>query len=297
MTKPIAISLRGLRTFVQAAQYGSFSQAAEVLFITPSAVSHQIRGLEARLGHKLFERQGNELRLTGTGREMFNDIQPLMSELESVVANYTTRTSRQRIRMSVQPFFASEYFLPRLGEFTDQHPDVDIQVSASDESAETLPPDVDLSIRLFRKPPKGYQSRLLFPLRFAPAGSKAMAKSIKVKDGLITSELPLIVHQSYPRAWQQWSKAAGVQLPRDSKVTQLDSMITVVRATEQGIGASLVPVPIADQWFHQKTIVRLFDEELTANVSYYLLWRDDQELAADGVLLRQWIESRFTTSA
>ncbi|MEM8547542.1 MAG: LysR family transcriptional regulator, partial [Pseudomonadota bacterium] len=73
MSNRASVSLRGLRTFCRAAQHVSFSAAAEALFITPSAVSHQIRALEEQLGHKLFERHGNELKLTGIGREMFNE--------------------------------------------------------------------------------------------------------------------------------------------------------------------------------------------------------------------------------
>ena len=297
MSKRASVSLRGLRTFCRAAQHVSFSAAAEALFITPSAVSHQIRALEEQLGHKLFERHGNELKLTGIGREMFNDIQPLIDQLEAVVAGFSTRATRSSVRMSVQPFFASEFFMPRLGDFTERYPDIDIQVAASDESAETLPADTDLSIRLFRTPPQGYEHRLLFPLRFAPAGSKAMAGRIRVTDGKVEGELPLIVHESHPRAWQQWSKAAGIELPRGGKVTRLDSMIAVMRATEQGLGAALVPVPISEQWFKQKTIFRLFDTDLTADSSYYLIWRPDSTRRAEIAQLRNWIEERFAASA
>jgi len=283
------VSLRALRTFCVAARHESFSSAADELFITPSAVSQQVKSLEEELGQRLFDRNGRDLKLTSIGQGLYEEVSSLIEQLDSIVGTYKKGGTRSTVHLSVQPFFASEFFLPRLGAFTEKNPDIDIQVSASDESAENHPADTDLSIRLFSTPPPGVESQLLFPLRLVPAGSKALAKSLRVKDGRIVGEFPLIIHETYPKAWKQWSKGAGIMLPKISKVTRLDTMIAVVRAVEQGIGAALVPIPLADQWFLQKTIVRLFDQELVADVSYYLAWHKDRS-ADEGVCrLRDWI--------
>ena len=290
-------SLRGLRTFCSAAAHESFRAAADELFITPSAVSHQIKSLEEELGLLLFDRASRDLKLTETGRELYEEVSPIIERLDAVVAHFRGHGPQSTVRMSVQPFFASEYFVPRLSEFTSANPEIDIQVKASDESAETHPADADMSIRLFRSPPPGLQSKRLFQLRLVPAGSKSLARSLRVKGGTIVSNFPIIVHETYPKAWKDWSKASGIALPAGSKVTRLDSMIAVVRAVEQGIGAALVPVPLADQWFSQGTITRLFDEELVADSGYYLVWdterKDDEAVRR----LRDWILQKFTANA
>ena len=85
-----------------------------------------------------------------------------------------------------------------------------------------------------------------------------------------------------------WHHAA-----EDFKVTRLDSMIAVVRAAEQGIGAALVPVPIADLWFQQGSIVRLFPDELVADQSYFLVSREDRNPDAAVHALRRWILQKF----
>ena len=289
MASKLNASLRGLRTFCVAARYESFRVAADELFITASAVSHQIKGLEEELGVKLFERGSRELKLTETGAAMFAEINPLIEKLDVIVGNYREGGRRKSIRMSVQPFFASEYFIPRLSGFSAEHPDVDIQVDTSDESSEKHPADADVSIRLFKSPPEGTRSNLLFPLRMVAAGSKAFKKTIRLDGKKITSSFPLIVHETYPKAWKQWSKRTGIRLPQDSKITRLGSMIAAVRAAEQGLGAAMVPVPLADQWFRQGTIVRLFDEELVANVSYFLVCKEDRADDEDVRLLCDWI--------
>jgi LysR family glycine cleavage system transcriptional activator len=290
------VSLRGLRTFCVAARHESFRTASEELFITASAVSHQVKSLEEELGLRLFDRTSRELKLTPTGRAFYEEVSPLIRKLDEVAASYSGSVAASTVRISVQPFFGSEYFVPRLSEFTARHPEIDIQVNTSDESAETYPAEADLAIRLFRAPPADMTSHLLFPLELAPAGSPDFKKRIVVRKHTIQSEFPLIVHETLPKAWKRWSKAAGIELPKDGKVTRLDSMIAVVRACEQGIGAALVPVPIADLWFKQGSIVRLFDTGLTADVSYYLLVRDGDDLDAGAGLLRDWILENFKIS-
>jgi len=288
------ISLRGLRTFSIAARYGSFRKAGDELFITASAVSHQIKSLEDELGELLFDRNSRELSLTETGRSLFEDVSPLIEQLDTVAANYKKGSTSSSIRISVQPFFASEYFVPRLSEFAAEYPEIDIQVGTSDESAEKHPADADLSIRLFRSPPADMPSSLLFPLRMLPAGSPDFMKNMKLKKNEIVSEFPIIVHESRPKAWAEWVKASGIQIPAKTKVIRLDSMIAVVRAAQRGIGAALVPVPIGDLWFDEGSIVRLFDKELVADVSYYLVTKQERASDRSVLLLRNWIVQNFT---
>jgi len=290
---PSNVSLRGLRTFCVAAKYENFTLAAEALFITPSAVSHQIKGLEQELGQQLFDRNNRDLTLSEAGRALYEEISPLIQQIGDVAAKYKTDGKRSVVRISVQPFFASEYFVPRLSEFNALHPEIDIQVGTSDESSEKHPADADLSIRLFQSPPKDLESYLLFPLRVSPAGSPAFKKSLKVKDNVIVSDFPMIVHESRPKAWAQWSAASGIELPASSKSTRLDSMIAVVRAAQRGIGAALVPVPIGELWFKEGSIVRLFDKDLIADVSYYLSCKPGAEDQAGVKALSGWIRENF----
>jgi LysR family glycine cleavage system transcriptional activator len=295
ISKP-KISLRGLRTFCIAARTESFRSAGEQLFITASAVSHQIKSLEEELGEQLFDRGSRELSLTKIGKAFFDDVAPLIEELDQVAAKYKKGATTSSIRMSVQPFFASEYFVPRLSEFTREHPEIDILVGTSDESSEKHPSDADLSIRLFRAPPTNIPSDLLFPLRLVPAGSPDFKKKLRVRKKKIVSEFPIIVHETHPKAWKKWSKVSGIELPENTRVTRLDSMIAVVRAAQRGIGAALVPVPIGELWFTEGSVVRLFKDEYVADVSYYLVCSEDRVEDKSVSLLRQWILQNFAES-
>jgi len=287
------ISLRGLRTFCVAARYESFRAASDELFITASAVSHQIKSLEEEVGEQLFDRKSRELKLTEVGKSLYGEVSPLVEKLDQAVAKIKAGAISSSIRISVQPFFASEYFVPRLIEFTAAHPQIDIQVGTSDESAEKHPSDADLSIRLFQSPPANMPSQRLFRLRMLPGGSPAFKKALKVRNKKIISEFPLIIHETHPKAWRKWADAAGIGLPKGTKVTRLDSMIAVVRAAQRGIGAALVPIPIGELWFKEGSIVPLFKDEYVAKSSYYLVWTEDRAEDESVVLLKNWILENF----
>ncbi|MEL6869183.1 MAG: LysR substrate-binding domain-containing protein [Pseudomonadota bacterium] len=293
MTPKAPPSLRGLRTFCAAARYESFKAAADALFVSASAVSHTIKNLEESLGVTLFQREARALTLTARGAELYAQIGPLVTSIDTAVEQFRQSPARTSVRVSVQPFFGSEYFVPRLSEFSALHPDIDVIVSASDETSERHPATADLSIRLFRAPPSALESTRLFPLRLVPAGSPEFFERIRVRQSEIVSEFPVIIHDTLPRAWAQWADATGIRLPKGYKTTRLDSMIAVLRAAQRGIGAALVPVPMGDLWFAEGSVVRLFDQDLVADQSYYLVWKSDVAKMPAVSSVRDWILSEY----
>ncbi|HEX5787908.1 MAG TPA: LysR family transcriptional regulator [Woeseiaceae bacterium] len=287
------ISLRGLRTFCVAAEHESFRDAADLLFITASAVSHQIRNLETELGKKLFERGSRNISLTSDGELLYNDVRPLIRQLDAVAMAHSAQRARSTLRISVQPFFASELFVPKLVEFRKLHPDLDIVVDTSDESAEKHPGNAHASIRVFRSPPSGLAHDELFPLRLIPAGSPEFYDSVKVRAGRIVSKFPIVVHESRPKAWKQWERVSGITLPRDTDVVRLDSMIAVARAAERGLGAALVPTQLSDRWFSSSSLVPLFDSELLTRDCYYFVCDETARHEQNVQILREWVLDSF----
>jgi LysR family glycine cleavage system transcriptional activator len=286
-------SLRGLRTFCIAAECASFRDAAERLYITASAVSHQIKSLEEEFGTKLFEKSGRSLRLTAAGQALYEDVSPLISELDATTTRHKRSRPRSTLHISVQPFFASELFVPRLPDFTRSYPDIEIKVDTSDESSEKHPAASDVSIRVFRSAPRDLAAERLFSLRLIPAASAEFQKAIRVKGKQISSDFPMIIHDSRPHAWSDWQKKSGMRVPGDSKTVQLDSMIAIARAAERGLGAALVPSQLSDSWFDSGALVRLFPDELETDDAYYFAYRHDDHDNQNVQQLRSWALSQF----
>ncbi|MEJ2127603.1 MAG: LysR substrate-binding domain-containing protein [Woeseiaceae bacterium] len=286
-------SLRGLRTFCVAAQHTSFRSAADELFVTASAVSHQVRNLEEEFDLQLFDRSGRSLQLTADGQALYDDVSPLIAQLDEVTTRHRNLRPRDILRISVQPFFASELFVPRLPDFRRQHPDIEIKVDTSDESSEKHPAGSDVSIRVFSSPPDSMPSDRLFALRLVPAASAEFRDKVKLQGRRIRGDFPVIVHESRPRAWLDWQKKSGISVPTGSASLRLDSMIAVARAAERGLGAALVPSQLSDSWFDTGALVKLFPEELPTDDAYYLVCRKEDEGNENVQLLRSWVLSQF----
>jgi LysR family glycine cleavage system transcriptional activator len=290
------MSLRGLRTFCVAAEQQSFRDAADKLFVTASAVSHQIKKLEQELGQSLFDRDGSSLTLTDAGTSLYRGINPVIARLDEVVSQHKKSVSRTTLRISVQPFFASELFVPRLAEFTAANPGIDIKVDTSDESIEKHPGNVDASIRVFKSEPKNLSSDHLFPLNLIPASSSEFRDTLTVKAKKVVSEFPRIVHESRPKAWTQWQRSAGIELPEEATSVRLDSMIAVVRAAQRGLGAALVPARLCGTMFGSGSLVPLFEHELATADAFYFACGDEDTRNENVQMLRDWVVRTFATS-
>ena len=287
------ISLRGLRTFCAAAQQESFREAAEQLFLTSSAVSHQIKHLESELGKKLFTRSSRSLTLTEDGQSLLAELQPALKSLDLVVEQHSVKKTRGGLRISVQPFFANELFVPRLHEFVAEHPDIEISIDTNDESPEKHPGTADISIRIFRSPPTSLACDRLFPLCLVPAGSPEFYDKIKVVGGRISNVHPLIIHESRPNAWRKWEKVSRLAIPKNVPTVRFDSMTAVVRAAERGMGAALVPLQLSQSWFESGSLVQLFDHKLITNDAYYLVCRPEDSQNESILSFRNWVLKNF----
>ncbi len=291
------VSLRGLRTFCLAARHQSFRQAADALFVTASAVSHQIIRLEEEIGTPLFDRQPRAVALTPAGRSLYEELGPLIEDLDAAVSRHRSTALRETLRISVQPFFASELFVPALNEFTRRYPEVDLEVQTSDEASEKHPSRADVSIRIFKSAPRELKAMRLFSLKLVPAGSPEFKQRLRTKGKTVLTDFPRVVHESRPKAWDDWQSMTGVRFSEDSKLVRLDSMIAVARAAERGLGAALVPTQLSESWFSAGKLVKLFDDELETTDAYYLAYREDDAGRSTIRQFEEWALQEFVEAA
>lgn len=287
--------MRGVRIFCAAARHESFRAAADELFVTASAVSHQVRKLEAELRVELFERSGRSIRLTAAGQQFFEKAERAVQLVDAAVTEVRNDYRRVSLRVSVQPFFASEFFVPRLSEFTAAHPGIDIQIDTSDETSERHPATADVSIRLFREPPDGLAADVLFPLKLVPACSAAFREQLNVVGWHVAKALPMIIHSSRPNSWRRWSERSGIRVPQTTNYIRLDTMSAVAQAAEQGMGVALVPVPLANHRLQTGRLVKLFDYELVTRESYYLVCDTRATERPEIEALRHWVLQAFAS--
>lgn len=285
---------RGLRAFCEAAQRGSFKAAADELCVTSSAVSHQIRALEANLGVSLFERKTRAIELTAIGTEYYRKVAPLLASIDAASNEIRRGEKKTQLRVQMPDFFASELFVPRMAEFSDCYPDIDLRI-------ESLPPKIspeqasgDVVVMLTGKQTEFPSIRKLFPVRYVPACSAARHDQLTEQGYRALEQATLLVHKARPQAWELWSRASGRPELAPKQVIRLDSMYALARATEQGVGIGLIPMPVCASWFTRGALHRLFDSDLVTRDHYCVATGGNSRYPEATRLLWEWIVETFS---
>ena len=138
--------LNALKAFEAAARHLSFTKAAEELFVTQAAISHQIKTLEEYLGLKLFRRRTRSLSLTEDGQGYYQEIRSIFSAICDATERLMARNAKGTLTITMPPGFAIQWMVPRLMQFSQLHPEIDVRIKAVDQDEGTLIDDVDLAI-------------------------------------------------------------------------------------------------------------------------------------------------------
>lgn len=232
-------SLRALHAFSLLARHGRASLAAEVLGVSPSALSHLLRKLEAELGATLVLRDGRGLTLTEEGQRLAVGLGDSFERIEEAVDSFKRR-GRTELRISTVSTFATRWLIPRLPEFQDLQPDVEILLSASTRTVDLDKENYDCAIRLGKGNWHGVESDLLWQEHLAVAIAPSLLPPDTTLDQTRFSEFRLL-HSSARRGdWTFWMGEAGFTHPDASSGTLLESRDLAIQAAIAGMGAIVI---------------------------------------------------------
>ncbi len=141
-------SLSSVRSFEAAARHGSFTLAADELAVTQSAVSLQVRKLEAYLGKKLFVRQSRKVELTADGIQYFEACRRVLSDLENATRQMLDRDRNEVLIVSTIPTIGQLWLMPRLASFTATHRHIEVRVVSDIRPLDMQADGVDIAIRV-----------------------------------------------------------------------------------------------------------------------------------------------------
>ncbi len=247
--------LSALRAFEAAARHGSFKLAASELAVTPTAVSHQIRALEDLTGHALFERQVRKVVLTDAGARLYPVLRDGFNAFETALAGLGAPPARPHVTISATNAFMARWLAPRAARFGRLHPDIDLELHASDDAVALDSGQADLAIRYGRGPYAGMVAQPLFSDHFAPLASAALA-------GAAPGAAPLIGFKWARRSslnptWENWYAAAG--LPWDAGAVQLrfSDEGHAIEAALSGQGIALLSLTLVAHELEVGRLVRL----------------------------------------
>lgn len=287
--------LRNLRVFCVVARKLSFKQASIELNLTPSAISHQIRDLEAWFKTPLFERKPREVALTAAGSALYLEILPHFNSIESIAQRYKEETEQPCLTVELPEFFASEMFMPKVAEFSNAHPHIDLQIEtlSLDETSSDSP---DIRVLLSDVDTVIDNSQKLFNMSLVAACSTDKYEEWSEMGDEVLNTQTLITHSTVPDSWQRWTALAGKAPPKPRQMISLDSQISIARAAQKGVGAALLPLPICKGWLESGSLKQLFPEALESNSAYFVATSASCKHPQEREALLQWILSSFQNS-
>lgn len=205
--------LLSVRAFEAAARHGGFARAGEELCVTSGAVGHQVRLLEEWLGTPLFMRGARSVQLTDIGRRYFLEIERLMDELERASLGIRQAADSPEVTVTAMPSFVTRWLMPRLGEFRQLHPDIEVRLLASVPAIDFSRERVDVAIRLGLGPYPGLVAEKLMSETFLAVGQPSICAPLRTVDDVLRATL---LHDEYEARipeqvdWVRWCRMQGV---------------------------------------------------------------------------------------
>jgi DNA-binding transcriptional LysR family regulator len=236
--------LLSLQAFDAVARLGSFKDAAHVLHLTPSAISHRIRNLEKTLNDDLFARAHRSVHLTAAGKALAAVTGRTFADLARATAPMVGSRSHRRLRMAVSPFFASHWLIPRVSKFMTAHPDIELVIENSSRAVDFASEPFDAAIRVGDGNWPDLEAVHLMEIRTTPVASAATTKRLKLKKPRDLEQAPLIHVTTFPLAWPLWLEQAGVSNLRPKQAMWVDTFGAALQAAEEGVGVALGLEPL-----------------------------------------------------
>lgn len=281
--------LNALRAFEATARHLSVKNAADELCVTPGAVSQLVKALELHLGVQLFRRVNRGIFLTDAGQAYLPPVRNAFRQISDATQRLAVPAESGLLTVSTTPFFASAWLVPRLKSFQKAHPDIDLQVQASNALADFSRDGVDVAIRHGTGQYPGLVSQCVLTVEVVPVAAPSLVaelgKPAKPADLLRWPR----VNDAQRKGWRLWFAAQGVADTGSVRGPSFDDAGLLLGAVQTGQGVALLPAALVASDVAEGRLVRLFKAALLDGFAYHLVYppasRDRPKVAA----FRSWL--------
>ncbi len=286
------IDLAWMRLLVEIERKGSLSAAAEALGLTQPAVSYQIRLLEQRFGQPVLHRLHRGVRYTEEGRRLLAIAERTVSEVDALQRSVRAARRRPAVRLATDYAFSSLWLIPRMHAFRQSHPEIDLQIVATQRLSHHWREDADLAVAFGSGSEFGADARLLMPERVVPVCTPSLARNLTDGPDLVLQQCPLIhLEAEQLSPWLDWPaymsrQRLGESLRDSPGDLRFNTYALVVQAAMAGQGVALGWLGIVDHLLDANLLVMAGDMVSVAGRGYWLVPGSDSEAVT---LLAAWL--------
>ncbi|MGY3031612.1 LysR family glycine cleavage system transcriptional activator [Bradyrhizobium sp. USDA 4354] len=285
-------SLNGLRAFEAAARHLSFTLAASELNVTQTAISHQIRRLEEELGIRLFIRQNRALALTPEARDYLPGVRAAFNDLRLATDRLLRKEDDKVLTVSTLASLAAKWLLPRLTDFQEQHPGIDVRITTSTSLVDFQRDNVDAAIRYGRGQWPGVRADWLMADELFPVCSPSLLRGDKPLRRPEDLRNHPLLHTSNANSddWRLWLTAAGLpaDIARQPGIT-FDMIFMTIQAAIDGIGVAMGRTSYVQDDIAKGRLVVPFKIALPTDAGFYLVAPESRREPPKLAAFRQWI--------
>lgn len=237
--------LNAVRAFAVAARHQSFTRAALELHVTHSAISRQIKALEAHLGVDLFERKTRQVHLTAAGHQFQAQVAPALDQIGAAAQSLRGRTPSCAVRVNVRPTFAVRWLIPRLPAFVAKYPDIEPHVMTSTLAPDQALEEFDLAIRRSTKGwPPAMQLHPFLEDEVLVVGSPALFANRPVTEPQSLASHVLLLSTSRGNDWENWKRHVNAPGLNPASCLRFEHLHFVLQAAVDGLGFALAPISL-----------------------------------------------------
>jgi DNA-binding transcriptional LysR family regulator len=287
--------LYALRAFEVAARFGSFTQAAESLCITQSAISRHVKTLEENLGCQLFERRGSKLALTDTGRMLAQELKVGFRTIEN--ACISVNRQQNALRLKAPSTLTMRWLLGALENFQLAHPQNRVQLTSAWMDLDAVDfhnEPFDCAILLGHGGfPADWNRVKLFDEWLVPVCSPDIFGDGRwTPEHLASAEL---IHPSRDcRDWRRWLQRVGlIDVIAWQQGKLFDTLELGISAAAQGHGVSIGDLALVGTELHKGTLVLPFEQAVRSGDSYYLVWPASGETPSTLTRMKDYLLQRL----
>ncbi len=249
-----------LITFEAACRNSNFTRAAEELGVTRVSVSRQIAELEQALGTTLFVRDHRKVSLTLAGRMLEAEVAPALHQIANAVLNVSKTSGDTPLTVTTTTAFATYWLMPRMVDFSNQFPEVELNLVVTDRKLDLAAENVDVAIRYSKEKPTGDNVIPLLRERIFPVMSPKYSPSTALSEPMDLMKENLLYLSGIYRAgarWPHWFKANDLVLSADSSGVAMNTYINMLQAAIAGQGIALAGNPLVDPYLADGTLIKL----------------------------------------
>lgn len=278
------LPLNAMRAFESAARHLSFTLAAAELNVTQAAISQQVRGLESRLGAALFRRLPRGLALTDEGHALLPVLADSFGRMAAAVKQFESGQFFEVLTVGVVGTFAVGWLMPRLRDFQESHPFVDLRLMTNNNKVDIAAEGLDFAIRFGDGNWHGLQSEHLMDAPLTALCTPLTAARIRGAPSLANETL---LRSYRAEDWPSWFAAAGVDCP-PVRGPMFDSSRLMVEAAMQGAGVALAPASMFAAELNEGRLVRPLPVEVMTG-AYWLTGLKNKKPRQAMRVFREWL--------